>query len=207
MTVIVPAILEKSVAAVKRRISQVRSRRYHIDVMDSTFTPSRTALPAKLAKAKLKGSFLVHLMTTRPERYVADAAHFADTVVAHYEACPSVRNFVDVCKKHGVRPGLAIDPATPLYKLIPCVSIVKHVLVMTVVPGRQGSPFVPVALRKVRSLRRRFPLLEISVDGGIRMGVAKKAAAAGADIVSAGSAIFWTSAPQKAFEALRKEVA
>jgi ribulose-phosphate 3-epimerase len=128
-------------------------------------------------------------------------------VIAQVESVKDVPALVKVAHREKVRLGIALNPRTPLKRILPYLKDIDYVLVMSVNPGKQGQPFQPSALKKVRVLRRRFPTLRIGIDGGIRDGTAQRALKAGVSDLIVGSAIFGQPAPQKAFVALKAKLA
>ena len=175
----------------------------HYDVMDGHFVPN-LSFGIDLLRTVKSATELpvdVHLMITNPdemvERYL-DAG--ADVVSFHYEATSHAHRLVSLIKDRGAKASVAINPATPVCMLEPILCDLDMVLVMTVNPGFGGQRFIESSLRKLRRLRRMCdeqgvnPAIE--VDGGITARNAAEVAAAGANVLVAGSSVF--GAPDRA---------
>ena len=141
----------------------------------------------------------VHLMIEEPDRYVEDFAKAgADIITVHAEACRHLDRTVAHIKELGTMAGVAINPATPIEVLRHVIDQVDMVLIMTVNPGYGGQKLIPYTLEKVTELRRilgeRGIKLDIEVDGGITLDNVDQALIAGANIIVAGSAVFYGDA-------------
>lgn len=174
----------------------------HIDVMDGHFVPNITLGPV-IVEAVRRATRLpldVHLMITAPERYLADFARAgADVLTVHVEACPHLHRTVQQIKELGVRAGVALNPATPAESVGEVLDDLDLVLAMTVNPGFSGQKFITGVLPKIRRLRRmldeRGAGAELEIDGGVDAETGAQAAAAGATVFVAASAVFKTSRP------------
>lgn len=181
----------------------------HVDVMDGHFVPNITIGPLIVdALRQHTDAFLdCHLMIEKPERYVADFARAgASLITVHAEACTHLHRVVHQVKGLGLPVGVALNPHTPLNVLDYVLSDLDLVLLMTVNPGFGGQRFIPAVLPKLQALRemmaeRGLSGIEVQVDGGIDATTAGPAAAAGATVLVAGSAVF--GQPDRA-EALRQ---
>jgi ribulose-phosphate 3-epimerase len=105
-----------------------------------------------------------------------------------------------------MRVGIALKPGTPVESVYPYVPDLDQVLVMTVEPGFGGQAFMAECMPKVRALRERFPDLDIQVDGGLTLDTVDQAAAAGANVIVAGTAIFAADDPGAVIQGLRRSV-
>ena len=153
----------------------------------------------------------VHLMITRPERYVAEFCRAgADLVVFHVEAAQPQDIFeaISIVKAEGKRVGLSVKPKTPASALAPYLGMLDVVLVMTVEPGFGGQRFMDDMLPKIRELRgvldKVNPNCCIGVDGGIDPNTSRLVKDAGATVLVAGSAVFKTEDRAAAIESIRK---
>jgi ribulose-phosphate 3-epimerase len=170
----------------------------HIDVMDGHFVPNITIGPliVQAARKVTKLPLDVHLMIENPELFIADFAKAgADYLTVHAEAAYHLHRLVQSIREHkGVKASVSLNPATPLEALDYVLGDLDMVLIMSVNPGFGGQAFIPSQLDKIRGLRKRIDDrrldLEIEVDGGIKTDNAAEVAAAGADILVAGSAVF-----------------
>lgn len=173
----------------------------HVDVMDGHFVPNITIGPlivkALRPIADETGVLLdVHLMIEKPENMLpAFAEAGADILTVHVETCPHLHRTVQQIRELGVRPGVTLNPATPLVMLEEILPDVAQVLIMSVNPGFGGQSYIPASSDKITRLRemldaRGLHHVDIEVDGGIKPDNVADVAAAGANILVAGSAIF-----------------
>lgn len=163
----------------------------HFDVMDGVFVPNSTfGVPfISSMNGKLDTVFDVHLMIESPEQYVAQFVEAgADIVTFHIEACDNVSDTIDIIHSHGARAGLAISPATPVEVVMPYLSQLDMVLVMTVNPGFGGQKMIYDTLTKVSAIRAVSDI-DIQVDGGIMVGNVGMVVDAGANVIVSGSHI------------------
>jgi ribulose-phosphate 3-epimerase len=201
MVKVAPSILSADfgrLAAEIKKVEEAGADLIHIDVMDGHFVPNITVGPL-LVKACRKATDLpldVHLMIENPDRYIPQFAKAgADIITIHVEASKSLQEDIEIIKRNGAKAGVVANPATPVKSLFPVLDKVTMVLLMSVNPGFEAQKFMPEVLGKIKKLsaeiRRRRLSVDIEVDGGINLDTAKKAAAAGANILVAGSAIFY----------------
>jgi ribulose-phosphate 3-epimerase len=170
----------------------------HVDIMDGHFVPNITIGPPVVAALRrvTRLPLDVHLMIQHPDRYIdafADAG--ADVITVHQEAGVHLHRTVETIRARGVRPGVAINPATPVGALEDILPFVDLVLVMTVNPGFGGQRFIANSLRKIAALRDALARLDVSgieveVDGGIAPETAGAVVHAGATVLVAGAAVF-----------------
>lgn len=167
----------------------------HVDVMDGHFVPNITFGPATCAAIRkhVKGVMDVHLMIAPVDPYIeAFAKAGADVITAHLESGPHIHRTLQAIRAHGAKAGLALNPGTGLEALPYLLDMVDLICVMTVNPGFGGQKFIHSQVDKVRSLRRMIGdrPIHIEIDGGVTPETAPLVAAAGADVLVAGSAVF-----------------
>ncbi len=174
----------------------------HIDVMDGHFVPNLTMGPVvvEAARRATRLPLDVHLMIAAPERYLADFARAgADILTVHAEACPHLHRTLQQIRELGKRAGVAVNPGTPAGVLSEVLDTVDLVLAMTVNPGFSGQQFIRGVLPKVSQLRAWLDThgaaVDLEVDGGVDPETAPLAAAAGANVFVAASAIFRAGRP------------
>lgn len=167
----------------------------HVDVMDGHFVPNLTFGPATCAAIRkhIKGIMDVHLMIAPVDSYIeayADAG--ADVITAHMEAGPHIHRTLQAIRASGAKAGLALNPGTGLDAMPNLLDMVDMVCVMTVNPGFGGQKFIASQVEKVRALRAMIGdrPIHIEIDGGVTVDTAPLVAAAGADVLVAGSAVF-----------------
>jgi ribulose-phosphate 3-epimerase len=186
----------------------------HVDVMDGHFVPNITVGPAIVAALKRSTALPldVHLMITDPDRYLdAFVGAGAAMLTVHVEVLPHLHRTLTRIRQLGAKAGVAINPSTPVSAIADVISVVDHVLVMSVNPGFGGQTFIPHSLDKIRAtrelLQRAKQGASIGVDGGVDLANAAELVAAGATILVAGAAIFNTPNPTEAARAIKRAAA
>jgi ribulose-phosphate 3-epimerase len=171
----------------------------HVDVMDGRFVPNITIGPMVVEAVRLctQKPLNVHLMIVEPERYLTQFAKAgADHLIVQAEASATIHlhRVLSQIHDHGVKAGVALDPASPIESIEYVLHLCDVILVMTVNPGFGGQKFLPEMLPKIRKLRRLCEARNLSpiieVDGGQNCENAGEAIEAGANAIVAGSAIF-----------------
>ncbi|HLB79045.1 MAG TPA: ribulose-phosphate 3-epimerase [Dongiaceae bacterium] len=170
----------------------------HIDVMDGHFVPNITIGPSVVRALRPHSGlpFDVHLMIAPADPYIPEfAAAGADIITVHPESGPHLHRTIQLIKSLGKRAGVALNPATPAAAIDDVLGDIDLVLAMTVNPGFGGQGFIASQLDKIAGLRRRIDeaggrVIDLEVDGGINGETAALAAAAGADMLVAGTAVF-----------------
>jgi ribulose-phosphate 3-epimerase len=145
-------------------------------------------------------------MVRDPLRRIGGLVGKADTAIIHVESVKDIPGVINVARDHGLGTFLAINPDTPVDSVAPHISRLEGVLVMTVRPGRYGSPFLPWCLGKVEALRAMDGELVIEVDGGMNPETAARAVETGANMVAVGSYIVASDDPVKAYTQLVESV-
>jgi ribulose-phosphate 3-epimerase len=169
----------------------------HVDVMDGHFVPNLTIGPqvVKAIRPHTSIPLDVHLMISPVDPFVAEfAAAGADIITVHPEAGPHVHRTLQLIKGLGKKPGVALNPASPVSLIETILEEVELILVMTVNPGFGGQSFIDSQRAKISAIRalidRSGRPIELEVDGGINAQTANLAVSAGADVLVAGTAAF-----------------
>lgn len=217
MVKIVPSILSADFSRMGEAIKlceESGADLIHCDVMDGSFVEPITfgGQMVKNIRPLTKLPLDVHLMIEHPKtqiKFFAEAG--ADIITVHYEACAKIspdylRETLELIKSYGVKCGAVVNPDVPVENIFPVFPLCDMVLIMSVFPGYGGQKFIESAIEKIKSAREYAatigkPDMDIEVDGGINMLTAPRAAAAGANVLVAGSALF--GAPDFA-EAVKK---
>lgn len=180
----------------------------HLDVMDGHFVPNITIGPVvvKSIRPQTKLPLDVHLMIENPHKFIASFAKAgSDIITVHVEVYkePKLKQVIKQIRDLGVKPGVVLNPDTPISSIEGVVNDLDMVLIMSVNPGFAGQKFIKSAVPKIKSLKDIFDK-DIEVDGGITNENAEEVVGAGANILVAGSYIFGSDDYQKAIESLRK---
>ncbi|WP_149586877.1 ribulose-phosphate 3-epimerase [Tabrizicola flagellatus] len=173
----------------------------HVDVMDGHFVPNLTFGPAMCAALRphIRGVMDVHLMISPVDPYLeAYAKAGADNITVHVEAGPHIHRTLQAIAALGKRPGVAINPGTPVEAVAELLDLVGLVCVMTVNPGFGGQGFIETQLAKIARLRQMIGdrPVHLEVDGGISATTAPLVTRAGADVLVAGAAVFKGGTPE-----------
>jgi ribulose-phosphate 3-epimerase len=216
MKKIAPSILSADLARLGDEVKQVIEAGadwIHVDVMDGHFVPNITIGPVvvKALKKVVSIPLDVHLMIENPDQYLdAFIEAGADILTVQVEVCTHLHRTVHAIKEKGVRPGVALNPATPLESVDYILPDIDLVMIMTVNPGFGGQEFIPTMLPKIEQLKRiiteRKLNCEIEVDGGIKVENIGEVARRGVDIFVAGSAIFGARDRKEIIKRMRKEI-
>jgi ribulose-phosphate 3-epimerase len=216
MKLIAPSILSADFSKLGEEIKAVETAGadwIHVDVMDGHFVPNITIGPLIVEAVKRSTALPidVHLMIENADDYIpAFARAGASHISAQVEACIHLHRTVQLIKASGAKAGVVLNPSTPIESLSWILEDVDYVLIMSVNPGFGGQTFIPNSIAKIKALRKliedRGLSVLIEVDGGINESTIAEAAASGADVLVAGSAIFGSKDYRKTIESFRKKI-
>lgn len=210
---VAPSLLSANFANLQADFEMLNSSNadyLHVDVMDGVFVPNISiGFPVIKAIQRLARKPLdVHMMIVEPQKYISQVRDCgAEIMNVHFEACTHLNRVVHEIKEAGMKAGVTLNPATPVFMLEDIISELDLVLIMSVNPGFGGQAFIENSLNKVGRLRR---LIEasgshalIEVDGGVNEITGAALSKAGADILVAGSYVFKAPDPMKAIDTLK----
>jgi len=214
MPIIAPSLLASDFLHLEKECQMLNKSKadwFHLDVMDGRFVPNISfgmSVIKQLRKMTAK-FFDVHLMIVEPEKYVEEFKDAgANSLTVHQEACPHLHRNIQQIKSLGMKAGVAINPATPVFLLQDIIRDADMVLVMSVNPGFGGQSFIPHSLTKIAELKALIKntasSAKIEVDGGISLDNAAEILKAGADVLVAGSSIFKSENPKETIEKMKK---
>jgi ribulose-phosphate 3-epimerase len=215
---IAPSILSADFARLGAEVDSVLAagaNLIHFDVMDNHYVPNLTIGPLvceALRRYGVTAPIDVHLMVKPVDRLVTDFARAGATWISfHPEASEHVDRTIGLIRELGCRPGLVLNPATPLHCLDHMFEQIDLVLLMSVNPGFGGQAFIPSTLERIRAVRERIDAsgreVRLEVDGGIKTTNIGAIAGAGADTFVAGSAIFGATDYAAVLRSLRVAIA
>ncbi|VVB66023.1 Ribulose-phosphate 3 epimerase family protein [Candidatus Gugararchaeum adminiculabundum] len=191
---VIAAVLVKSREDLMRRISLVKGvvSAAQIDVMDNEFVPNKTIWPNEFGTLPGGIPYELHWMVFNPEKWIIQVPGNHLHLV-HIETVKDANHWNAIkqaAKTAGGKLGLVINPPTPIEKLTPFIKDVSRVMVMGVNPGFSGQSFIPETADKISAIAKRFPKIEIEVDGGVGIETGEKVSEAGADKLAAASSIY-----------------
>ncbi len=200
MIELAPSILSADFARLGEQVNQAieaGATLLHLDVMDGHFVPNLTIGPPVVASVRKVTDVPLdcHLMIENPDQFIpafVDAG--ADWISVHQEACIHLHRTLELIRSRGAKPGVVINPATPVHTLGEVLGMVDYVLVMSVNPGFGGQKFIPRSVDKIRKLvtmrNANGHHFRIEVDGGIGPDTVGDVVRAGAELLVAGNAVF-----------------
>ncbi len=209
--IIAPSILSADFFELGKELSRIESAEWiHVDAMDGHFVPNLTfgAMIVEAIRPHTDRFIDCHLMVENPEKMIASFSEAgADMITVQAESTPHLHRTIQSIQDQGVKAGLALNPGTSVESVLPLLSMVDMVLVMTVNPGFGGQAFIPEMLDKIGKLNILREQEDhdylIQVDGGINAETAKECLDRGADVLVAGSYIFNAEDPSTQIKKLK----
>lgn len=204
--IVAPSLLAADFLQLERQMRMVNASEagmLHLDVMDGSFVPNISfGFPVIEAVSRVSEKPLdVHLMVEHPDHWTRRLSDLGATYMnVHFEAVVHLHSCVQAIREAGMRPAVTLCPATPIEVLRDIITDVDMVLLMSVNPGFGGQTFIEATIGRIERLRRLIAEAGahalIEIDGGINRDTAARVAAAGADILVAGTAVFRSADPQ-----------
>ena len=209
-----PSLLAADFTDLKSEIDMINRSEcdfLHLDVMDGVFVPNISfgfSVLKPVSKICTK-PLDVHLMIVEPQKWVSQIRDLGATVMnVHQEACLHLHSCVQQIHAAGMKAGVTLCPATPVSTLVDIIGDLDLVLLMSVNPGFGGQPFIEHTIDKVRELRRLIDTsgskAVIEIDGGVNADTGARLAAAGADVLVAGSYVFSSDNPEERIKTLKR---
>jgi len=194
MTQIIPAILDKTPEEFKKHVEQLQNSHtfqegwIHIDFADNKFVPNETIGVDVIEKYPTTLQKEAHLMVNNPLKWIEDLKKAGfKRVVFHFESEDNPGEVIKSIKESGMEAGIAINPDTKIDQLEPFKDKLDQILIMGIVPGFQGQPFIPETIQKIKALKSKNWPVVISIDGAVRDTNAKSLIEAGIDQLVSGS--------------------
>ncbi|MBN1368915.1 MAG: ribulose-phosphate 3-epimerase [Dehalococcoidaceae bacterium] len=208
-TLIVPAVLTDEPAKLASMVES--SRQFtdwvQIDLMDGQFVSSVSVTPGDIEMLCPEIGWEAHIMAMHPEQMFEQINRAgAKRVIFHHEATTRHADVIRKAREFNLRVGVALNPETPVEAMKEYAPGIDCVLLMTVNPGYYGAPFIPGVLDKISRIRKRFPGVDIGIDGGIKPGNITLVARHGVDFICVGSAIFLSPEPARSYLELYQQV-
>ena len=214
---IAPSILSADFARLGEEVDSVLlagADMIHFDVMDNHYVPNLTIGPMVCQALRHYGVTApidVHLMARPVDRLVTNFANAGATYISfHPEASDHVDRTIELIRDAGCKPGLALNPVTPLAWLDDSLTKLDMILIMSVNPGFSGQSFIPRSLARLARVRARIDALgqdiRLEIDGGVKIDNIRQNAVAGADTFVAGSAIFGSPDYSSTINQMREEL-
>jgi ribulose-phosphate 3-epimerase len=215
MVEIAPSILSADFARLGEQVQAAErggAGLIHIDVMDGHFVPNITMGPLVVEAVRRSTDLPLdcHLMISDPDRFIGDLARAgANLISVHVEAVAHIHRTITAIRDLGCRPGVVLNPGSPIVNVEELLPFVDYVLVMSVNPGFGGQSFITTQLDKIRRLRAMIESrgldVRIEVDGGVVRDNIKDVVRYGGEWLVAGSAVFGKNDPEEATRALRQQ--
>ena len=211
---VAPSILSADFLRLGEEVKAVESAgadMIHVDVMDGHFVPNITIGPlvvsalSKITKLPLD----VHLMIENPDKYIQPFAKAGAGIISiHAEASRDLEKDLGQIKQFGVKPAVVLNPKSGIKMVEKVLDKVVMVLLMTVNPGFEGQKFIPEVVAKIKELKNIIDAkklhVDIEVDGGINLQTASEAVKAGANVLVAGSAVYWSKDYKSVIDGLKR---
>jgi len=211
MNYVIPTVFVKNKKDFESRLEKLRkvSNNLQVDFMDGKFVKTKGIMPEDIPNLKkYNNSFEAHLMTKNPEKYIGLLKKKGfERIIFHYEAMKSskeIEELIRKIKKAGLEVVLAVNPETPISKIVIFLHEVDGTLFLGVHPGREHQSFISEVYKKIRELRKFNKKIKIQVDGGVNFDVARKLREVGVNRVNSGSFVVGAKNPEETIKKLNE---
>lgn len=198
----------KDLKALIKKVQTFGTNWVHLDVTDGKFTLVKlwnNPRELKVISSKLKIRLEVHLMVNNPDEVLGSwLSAGVKKAIVHVESAKDISAMAGECLASGAELALAVNPETPITRLLKYKDWLKQALILAVAPGPAGQKFGMDQLKKIKSLRQKMPNVKIEVDGGVNLETGKLCKKAGADILVSAKYIFSGKNPKAAYQQLKK---
>lgn len=206
---LIPAILSNTIDDYRHKLalSELFSTTAQVDFADGQFVPTTSISPVEAASVTTNLHLDAHLMVSDPITYLRPLKGTAfKRAFFHYEAVSDHRQLISEIRELGFEAGLAVNPGTPVGKLLGLAKELDSILFLAVNPQIKGSPFELSVLEKIKGLRMLQPGVEMGIDGGVRLELLNDIIDAKPDFICVGRAVFSASNPEEAFKEFEARV-
>ncbi|OKP51860.1 ribulose-phosphate 3-epimerase [Serratia marcescens] len=213
MATILPSIFGADILRLQEEIKFLEAENteiLHVDLMDGTYVSNIAFGPNQIAAMKKASSmvFDVHMMLANPERHIDEVIKTgAEMISVHYESTPHVHYIIQKIKQAGRKAGVVLNPGTSESVIEYLLDDIDYILIMTINPGQPGQKFIEKSMEKIKNTKKMIAgrAIQIEVDGGVNVEIAKKVKEVGADLIVVGGALF-NGSPQENYQALRMAI-
>jgi ribulose-phosphate 3-epimerase len=204
---VIPAVLTDDATALKKMLLQAKTFTDYvqIDIMDNKFVPSLSITWEEIAAIRPKIKWEAHLMVEQPEKQLENFKKAgADKAIFHFEATSTPDQVISAARQLELGIGMAVNPETPVSRIMSFIDSLDSVLFLSVHPGFYGARFIPEVLDKIAELRTKYPEINIGIDGGIKESNIDEIAKSGVNEIFVGSAIFLQPDPAESYGKLTR---
>ena len=203
---IIPAILVKTKKELKLYLKKTKkiANYVHIDIADGKFVRNKTINYSSFSGLGHLPKLEFHLMIKDPKKDIIRYIPYSYLIIFHFESTKDVFGVIREIKKHDKKVGIAINPETKISNVVPYLSYLDKIMIMSIHPGKYGQNFMPIALAKIKELRKINKNIDICVDGGISDKTLPISVKAGANCVSVNSYLYNSENLAKTYAKLKR---